>query len=207
MNILLTGFEPFGGEKINPSWEVVKKIKGKMYGANIYPLLLPVAFKKAAEIIKNEMQRLDFDAVLSIGQAGMRSALSIEYIGLNLRHSKQPDEFSNSPYFEKISEEGPDAIVSNLPIEKILKKWEENMIPSYLSLSAGAYVCNDIMYSTALYCKQKNIKSGFVHIPYIKEQVIDSPQNKPFMELDTIKKAIEVAIEEIIKDIEGGRID
>lgn len=201
MKILLTGFEPFGKEKLNPSWEVAKSIKKNIMGAEICKLKLPVVFKKASEIIEAELKKEKYDCVLSLGQAGQRPSISIEYIGINLRHASFGDNDSYCPKFEKISKEGPAAIVSNLPIENILKTWEENEIPGYLSFSAGAYVCNDIMYSTSLIGKELGLMSGFIHLPYTKEQAMEASETRPFMEIKTMEKAIELAIEEIVKTI------
>ena len=203
MKILLTGFEPFGKEKLNPSWEVVKNIKDNIMGVEICKLKLPVAFKKASEMIEAELKREKYDCVLSLGQAGQRPSISIEYIGINLRHTREADNDSYCPKFEKISKEGPDGIASNLPIENILKAWEENEIPAYLSFSAGTYVCNDIMYSTSLTGRDLGLISGFIHLPYTKEQAMKAAETRPFMETKTMEKAIELAIEEIVKTIVG----
>ena len=206
MKILLTGFEPFGKEKLNPSWEVAKNISDNVDGAEICKLKLPVAFKKAFQMIEAELKREKYDCVLSLGQAGQRPSISIEYIGINLRHTSEADNDSYCPKFEKISKEGPDGIVSNLPIENILKAWEENEIPGYLSFSAGTYVCNDIMYSTSLKGRDSGLISGFIHLPYTKVQAMKAAESRPFMETKTIEKAIELAIEEIVKTI-GGKND
>lgn len=203
MKILLTGFEPFGKEKINPSWEVAKNIKDNIMGAEICKLKLPVAFKKVSEMIEDELKRKKYDCVLSLGQAGQRPSISIEYIGINLRHTSVEDNNSYCPKFEKISKDGPDGIASNLPIKNILKAWEENEIPGYLSFSAGAYVCNDIMYSTSLMGKELGLRSGFIHLPYTKAQAMEASETRPFMEIKTMEKAVELAIEEIVKTIEG----
>lgn len=201
MKILLTGFEPFGKEKLNPSWEVVKNMRDNIMGAEIYKMKLPVVFKKASEMIEAELKRENYDCVLSLGQAGQRPSISIEYIGINLRHTRVGDNDSNCPKFEKICADGPDGIVSNLPIKNILKAWEENEIPAYLSFSAGAYVCNDIMYSTSLIGRDLGLRSGFIHLPYTKEQAMEASETRPFMEIKTMEKAIELAIEEIVKTI------
>lgn len=201
MKILLTGFEPFGKEKTNPSWEVAKNIRDNIMGAEICKLKLPVVFKKASEIIEAELKREKYDCVLSLGQAGQRPSISIEYMGINLRHGSVADNESNCPKFEKISEEGPDGIISNLPVENILKAWEENEIPGYLSFSAGTYVCNDVMYSTSLMGRYLGLTSGFIHLPYTKDQALSMPKTRPFMEIKTMEKAVELAIEEIVKTI------
>lgn len=206
MKILLTGFEPFGNEKTNPSWEVARNIRDNIMGTEICKLKLPVVFKKASEMIETELKREKYDCVLSLGQAGQRPSISIEYIGINLRHGSVGDNESSCPKFEKISKDGPDAIVSNLPVENILKTWEENEIPAYLSFSAGAYVCNDIMYSTSLIGKESGLKSGFIHLPYTKAQAMEACESRPFMEINTMGKAIELAIEEIVKTT-GGKND
>lgn len=206
MKILLTGFEPFGKEKLNSSWEVVKNIKDNIMRTEICKLKLPVAFKKASEMIEAELKREKYDCVLSLGQAAQRPSISIEYIGINLRHTREADNDSYCPKFEKISKDGPDAIVSNLPIENILKAWEENEIPSYLSFSAGTYVCNDIMYSTSLIGKELGLRSGFIHLPYTKAQAMKATKSRPFMELSTMERGVELAIEEIVKTI-GGKND
>ena len=212
MKILLTGFDPFGDDKINPSIELVKRIDEKIDSAQIFKIEIPTVFKKSGEILEENIKKIRPDVILSIGQAGGRSAISLERIAINIDDARIFDNLGEKPIDEKIRINGENAYFSNLQIKKIVEEIKKENIPAEISNSAGTFVCNHLMYE-ALYLakKYKNIRAGFIHIPYLPEQVINKT-NIPSMDLENSLKAINIAIKTIIKydgedvKISGGKI-
>lgn len=212
MKILLTGFDPFGNDKINPSIELVKRIDEKIDSAQIFKIEIPTVFKKSGEILEENIKKIRPDVILSIGKAGGRSAISLERIAINIDDARIFDNLGEKPIDEKIRIDGENAYFSNLPIKKIVEEIKKENIPAEISNSAGTFVCNHLMYE-ALYLakKYKNIRAGFIHIPYLPEQVINKT-NIHSMDLENSLKAINIAIKTIINydgedvKISGGKI-
>ncbi|MDU5504651.1 MAG: pyroglutamyl-peptidase I, partial [Anaerococcus vaginalis] len=188
MKILLTGFDPFGNDKINPSIELVKRIDEKIDSAQIFKIEIPTVFKKSGEILEENIKKIRPDVILCIGQAGGRSAISLERIAINIDDARIFDNLGEKPIDEKIRIDGENAYFSNLPIKKIVEEIKKENIPAEISNSAGTFVCNHLMYE-ALYLakKYKNIRAGFIHIPYLPEQVINKT-NIPSMDLENSLK-------------------
>ncbi|USG99488.1 pyroglutamyl-peptidase I [Thermococcus argininiproducens] len=200
MRVLITGFEPFGGEKINPSWEAVKDLPEKIDGVKILKKELPVSFKGIKEKLPQILNKTMPDIVILTGQAAGRANITIERVAINIMESKKEDNDGYKPEDEPIFKEAPAAYFSTLPIKRIVKSLRNNKIPAAISNSAGTYVCNTAMY-VALHhiaINNLNIKAGFIHVPYIPEQVLEKPQ--PSMSLEMIRKALEITIKESIKD-------
>ena len=200
MKILVTGFDPFGGEKVNPAYEAVKLLPDRIKGAEIISVEVPTVFGKASEEVEKAIEKYRPDAVLCVGQAGGRSCISIERIGINLREASIPDNDGNQPIDEKIKEDGQNAYFATLPIKAMVENVRKNGIPSHLSYTAGSYVCNDLMYSLLYILDKKypHIKGGFIHVPYATEQVAYKANNIPSMPVQMISKGLEYAIEAII---------
>jgi len=190
--LLITGFEPFGGEQINPSWEAVKRLPDVINGYELTKLRIPVVFGSAAENVISEAGAIHPDVILCIGQAGGRNAITPELVGINLRHAAIPDNNGAQPSDEKISADGADAYFTTLPVRKIAAAIEAHGVPSRVSYSAGAYVCNDVLYTLLAYCKGTETRVGFIHIPYSTEQ-----GKEPSMDLSDIVKGLTVAIENV----------
>jgi len=210
VKILLTGFDPFGGESINPSYEAIKKITNHHPSVEVITKELPTIFKKAIEVLDDTLASVKPDVVVCTGQAGGRFDISLERIGINLIDAKIPDNDGDQPIDEKIFADGKEAYFSTIPIKAIVKRMRENGIPASVSNTAGTFVCNCILYG-AMYLidkKYPDIRGGFVHVPFLPEQVIDKV-NMPSMSLETITQAFEVMIETIattdqdIKEIGG----
>ena len=201
MKVLVTGFEPFDKEKINPAWEAVKLLPEELNGCKIIKLELPTVFKKSSEKLIEKIQSVEPNVVICVGQAGGRYDFCLERVGINIDDGRIPDNAGYQPQDEPIAANGPVAYFSTLPIKEIVKNLKENLIPSIVSNTAGTYVCNHIMYSLLHYISQNNldIKGGFIHVPYIPEQVLDK-KNMPYMELSTIVKALEISIKTVIKN-------
>ena len=188
--MLITGFEPFGGEIINPSWVAVSCLPDEINGYSLTKRLLPVVFGDAAEQLKSLADDLCPDVILCIGQAGGRSAITPELVAINLRHATIPDNNGREPKDEPVIVGGPCAYFSTLPVRDIVEKINSHGISSQVSYSAGAYVCNDVLYSLLAHCENSKIKVGFIHIPYSTEQ-----GKEPSMSIDDVVKALVIAIE------------
>ena len=190
--LLITGFEPFGGEEINPSWEAVRLLPSKINEYELTKLLIPVVFRGAAEAVIAEAGRICPDVILCIGQAGGRSAVTPELVGINLRHGTIPDNSGYKPIDEPISEGAEAAYFSTIPVRKIAEAIKASGIPSQVSYSAGAYVCNDVLYTLLSQFKDSKTRVGFIHIPYSTEQ-----NKEPAMDINDIAKALMIAVENI----------
>ena len=188
--LLLTGFEPFGGETVNPSWEAVDRFPAEMSGYTLTKLRLPVVFGEAASAVLRVAEETDFDVILCIGQAGGRQAITPELVGINLRHAPIPDNKGNRPKDQSILTQGNTAYFSTLPVRQMADAISRAGILSQVSYSAGAYVCNDLLY-TLLACFQgSRTRVGFIHIPYSTEQ-----GKEPSMDLDQMIRGLTVAIQ------------
>ena len=194
MKIIVTGFDPFGGEKINPSIECVKALP-EIEGVEIIRLELPTVFKESAIRLNEVINEVKPDAVLCVGQAGGRPGITMERIAINVDDARIPDNSSQQPIDEVIQGDGEAAYFSTLPIKRIVKAIREVGISAEVSNTAGTFVCNHIMYQ-ALYAATKTdkpFKAGFMHIPFIPEQTTD----KPSLPLEESTKALQIAIETI----------
>lgn len=205
MKILITGFNPFGGESINPAYEVVKRLRENIAGAEVIKLQVPTAFNACVQHTIEKINEINPDFVLNIGQAGGRYAVSVERVAINIDDARIPDNLKQQPIDTKIDETGESAYFASIPIKAIVKSIKAKNIPAAVSDSAGTYVCNHLMYGVLNYIHKNNlnIKAGFIHIPFLFQQVTDKP-NTPAMDINTMVTAIETAIEVIVttdKDI------
>ncbi|KAF2955869.1 pyroglutamyl-peptidase I [Marinitoga sp. 38H-ov] len=202
MKVLVTGFVPFGGEKINPSFEAVKKLPLKILGAEIIKLEIPTVFYKSIEKLISKISEIKPDIVICTGQAGGRSHISIERVAINIDDARIEDNEGNKPVDKPIFFDGENAYFSNLPIKKIVEGIREIGIPAEISNSAGTFVCNHLLYGLMYYINRdyNRILGGFIHVPYLPEQVLDK-RNKPSMSLDNITKALEKTIEICVEEL------
>ena len=194
MKIIVTGFDPFGGETINPSIECVKALP-EIEGVELIRLELPTVFKESAKRLNEVINDVKPDAVLSVGQAGGRAGITMERIAINVDDARIPDNISQQPIDETIQTEGEAAYFTTLPIKRIVKAIREAGISAEVSNSAGTFVCNHIMYQALFAATKadKPFKAGFMHIPFIPEQTTD----KPSLPLEESTKALQIAIETI----------
>lgn len=199
MKILVTGFDPFGGEKVNPALEAVKSLPSEIHGAEIHWVEIPTVFYKAADVLETAIVRFQPDAVLCIGQAGGRASLTPERVAINQDDARIPDNQGNQPIDTPIRLDGQAAYFSTLPIKAMVQSIKEEGLPATVSNTAGTFVCNHLMYQ-ALYLADKkfpDMRAGFMHIPYMTEQVINKP-NTSSMSLTDIVRGIEAAIGAIV---------
>lgn len=210
--ILLTGFEPFGGESINPSWEVVKLLEKQTENYQIIAQQLPCVFGLSLKTLYEKIDEIRPDIVICIGQAGGRSDISIERVAINLNDASIPDNQGNQPIDTPIVTNAPNAYFSSLPCKAMVQAVKNNGIPASISLSAGSYVCNHAMFGLLHHLAEHHphCRGGFIHIPYLPEQGVHH-RNVPTMSLDTLKQGILIAVEaalETTQDIQviGGQV-
>ncbi|WP_265554372.1 pyroglutamyl-peptidase I [Serratia grimesii] len=193
--VLITGFEPFGGERVNPSWEVVKQLNDmELAGARIIARQLPCVFGAALETLNAAIDEVQPVMVLAIGQAGGRTDITLERVAINIDDARIPDNQGQQPIDEAIVASGPAAYFSTLPIKAMVNSMREAGIPASVSQTAGTYVCNHVMYGLLhRLSDQQAIKGGFIHIPYLPEQAAAHP-GAPSMAANTVLFALELAI-------------
>lgn len=197
MKILVTGFDPFDKEKINPAWEAVKRLPDTILDSEIIKLEIPTVQKKSVDKIKEAMDKYDPDVILSIGQAGGRYDISVERIGINIDDYRIKDNDGNQPVDNIIIKDAPAAYFSTIPVKKIVEGIKSIGIPASVSNTAGTFVCNHVLYSISHLIEGTNKQSGFIHIPYTLEQVVEK-RDMPSMSTDTVVLALKKAIEIII---------
>lgn len=200
MKVLVTGFEPFGGEKVNPALEAVKGLPAEIHGAEVRCLEVPTVFHKSAHVLEEEMSHYQPDFVLCIGQAGGRSSLTPERVAINQDDARIPDNDGNQPLDLPIRPDGAPAYFSSLPIKAMVQAIKKEGLPASVSNTAGTFVCNHLMYQSLYLVEKKfpHVKAGFMHIPYMMEQVVNRPTT-PAMSLVDIRRGIEAAIGAIIE--------
>lgn len=206
MKVLVTGFDPFGGEPINPAWEAVKAMKDTIAGAEIVKMQLPTVVGKSIEKIHQKMKELQPDLVISVGQAGGRFGVTPERVAINVTDARIPDNEGNQPIDEPIFPDGPAAYFSNLPVKAMVQAIKDAGYPSVLSNSAGTYICNHVMYGILYYIEKEfpNVRGGFIHVPYAPSQVVNKPST-PSMALADITASLEAAVAAAISSKEDIR--
>lgn len=175
--ILVTAFEPFGGESVNASWEAVKALPKTMEGHEVVRLLLPVEFGRSADIACEAVAALDPAVVLCVGEAGGRAHLTFERVAVNVMEARMPDNAGSSPQGEPVVAGGPTAYLSTLSPEGCAEAARAAGVPSEVSNSAGLYVCNQLLYRIlhATAGATEAPSAVFAHVPYLPEQVICRP--------------------------------
>ena len=196
MKLLLTAFDPFGGERINPALESVKSVADKIGGLEITKIEVPTVFRKSIEVVKAEMERLQPDFVLCIGQAGGRFDVTPERVAINIDDARIPDNEGNQPLSRTIFDDGENAYFSNLPIKAMVQAIRDIGLPSSVSNTAGTFVCNHLMYGVLYHINKSypKMRGGFIHVPYIPEQVANQASSVPYMSLADITRALEAAM-------------
>ncbi len=198
MKILITGFEPFGGETINPSWEAVLKLPDsfqtlKGEEAVLIKKKLPVSFDCCRQIIQGYIKQEKPDCVVCVGQAGGRMAIEPELIAINTKDAQLADNDGMEYHGEPVIKDGPDGRFTKLPVREMVVACKTAGIPANLSLSAGAYVCNCLMYHVLDLIEKEYLcmRGGFIHVPYECRQAAAQPKaNKPSLPLATITEGL-----------------
>lgn len=202
MKILITAFDPFGGDKVNPALEAVKAIDAdQLKNISLTKLEIPTVFHKSIDTLAAALQEDHYDAVLCVGQAGGRFALTPERIAINLDDARIADNEGNQPLDETIISDAPSAYFSTLPIKAMVQAVKENGLPAAVSNTAGTFVCNHLMFGALHLCANTNCRAGFVHVPFIPEQVVER-NNTPSMSLANITKGLELMLTAIAENTE-----
>jgi len=188
MKLLLTAFDPFGGSSVNPALEAIKLIPDQLDQIQIIKLEIPTVFERSISVINSALETFLPDAVLCIGQAGGRSAITPERIAVNIRDGKIPDNAGFRPNGEQVSADGPAAYFTTLPVADMVAAISTTGVPAVASNSAGAFVCNDTLYSLLHHYAGTAVRVGFIHVPYLPEQ------GTPNLPLADIVRGLEAAI-------------
>lgn len=193
MKILLTAFDPFGGETVNPAQQAVAEVADTIGNAEIVKIVVPTVFGKAPQVVAEAIRAEKPDAVLCIGQAGGRPDLTVERIGINVDDARIADNAGNTPCDAPIVPDGPAAYFATLPIKAMVAAIREAGIPASVSNSAGTFVCNHLLYSVLHLTAGTGVKAGFMHVPFLPSQVKDGRQF-PSMSKSDIVAGIEAAL-------------
>ena len=200
MKILLTGFEPFGQESLNPSWEAVAEVPDYFENSEVIKVRLPVSFKKATEMLEQAVIMYRPDVALCVGQAGGRFEINIERVAINLADSSKADNDGYCPVDTPLRTDAPDAYFSNLPVKQLVEAVRKAGIPAVVSNSAGAYVCNSVFYTAMhlVHTRHPSMKAGFIHIPYMPCQAVEKTK-QPTMAKETVVQALEAIIHTVVE--------
>ena len=199
MTILVTGFDPFGGEPVNPSIETVKRLPDMIAGAEIIKLEIPTVCHKSLKVIDMAISQYVPDVILSIGQAGGRADITVERVGINIDDCPIPDNEGNQIIDEPVAEDGPAAYFVTVPVKAMVQRIRSKDIPASVSNTAGTFVCNHVTYGVCHLIAEKypGKRSGFIHIPYLPGQVVNK-KSVPSMSQDMMVEAVIAAIEAIV---------
>ena len=205
MKLLLTAFDPFGEEPINPALEAVKLVADKVGNVDIVKLEVPTVFGKSIATVTAAIEKEKPDAVLCIGQAGGRYDLTAERVAINLDDASIEDNEGNQPIDTAIFEDGAPAYFSTLPIKAMVAKIQEAGVPASISDTAGTFVCNHLMYGVlyTLAKKYPDVRGGFMHVPFVTSQVVKRSAPAPSLAVEQIVKGIEAAIAAIGENSEN----
>lgn len=211
--ILLTGFEPFGGERVNPSREIVLALDGETIDTHrVVGAVLPVAFAPTLPLLEALLDEHRPQLVLALGQAGGRGELSLERVAINLIDARIADNDGMQPVDLCIVEDAANAYFSTLPLKAMLARLRTVGIPAALSFSAGSFVCNQVFYALAHLCATRHpqVRHGFLHVPWLPEQAAHHP-GQPSMALETMLAGVRAALDCALTtrhdlDVSGGTI-
>ncbi|RIE06544.1 pyroglutamyl-peptidase I [Candidatus Cryosericum terrychapinii] len=201
MTILVTGFEPFGGEAINPSWEAVRRLNGDMGDVRIERLLVPTTYADSIGTVTEAIDRLRPSTVLMVGQAGGRAELSIERVAVNCDDAQTPDNAGILREDAPIVSQGPTAYLTTLPVKQIVARLRSAGLPAAVSNTAGLFVCNHLFYGVLHHIVTHNLdtQAGFVHMPFLPEQVAGKP-GTPSMSLETMVAGLDCMVAVLTSD-------
>ncbi len=199
MRILLTAFEPFGGEGINPALEAVNLVSGQIAGAQIMKLTVPTVFGLAAHVVTEAIRSLRPQAVVCVGQAGGRVAITVERVAINIEDASIPDNAGITPVDRPVIQGAPAAYFSTLPIKAMVKAIREIGLPASVSNTAGTFVCNHLMYGVLhlLGNEFPGTMGGFIHVPYLSEQAAQKAEPVFGMALQDIIRGLEAALDSV----------
>ena len=213
--VLVTGFEPFGGEAINPSGEIARRLHGwqPQPGTQVKGIELPCVFGAAIDALRAAIDRHRPELVIALGQASSRSCLGVERIAINIDDARIPDNAGNQPIDEAVITGAPAAMFSGLPIKAIVEDLRRAGIPAEVSQSAGTFVCNHVFYGLQhmIATRHPKVRGGFIHVPCTPQQSAFRPDT-PSMALETIEQGVRRAVLTSLRTttdrkLAGGAID
>ena len=213
--VLLTGFEPFTGATVNPSWEAVRALDGwSGPDFQVVARQLPCVFGRAILVLLEAVDTVKPDVVIAVGQAGGRPDISVERVAINVDDASIVDNAGQQPVDAQIAAGGPAAYFSTLPIKSIVRALRVRGLKSSVSQTAGTFVCNHVFYGLLHHAAGRArtdvipLKAGFIHVPFLPEQAAERPERPASMALDEIvdglRIAVEVAVEEKADVVEAG---
>ncbi len=195
MKVLVTGFEPFGGESVNPALEAVLRLPPRLGALDIATASLPSVFGRALAALEDALVATRPDIVLCVGQAGGRAELSLERVAINVDDARIPDNDGQQPIDRPVVAGGPAAYFATLPIKAAVRALREAGLPAAVSNTAGAFVCNHVFYGLmhVAATRQLPVRGGFLHVPYLPSQAT-RVGGAPSMALDDIVRGIEIVL-------------
>lgn len=194
--VLLTGFEPFDKDAINPSWEVVEQLHGETIDkAHVVATRLACVFGKSLQELERALEMHRPAIVIAVGQAGGRSAVTPERVAINLDDARIADNAGKQPTDRPIHRQGPAAYFSTLPVKAIVQALQNEGLPASLSHSAGTFVCNHVFYGLMAMQQRHGVqRCGFIHVPFLPSQAAQRA-GAPSMALDDMVRALRIAVE------------
>ena len=209
LKILITGFEPFGGETENPSWAVAQLLHGyKLQECEITSVQLPCVFSQSLAALELALKMHQPQIVLALGQADGRSDLSVERVGINVCDARIADNEGAQPVDIQVVEDGPAAYFSTLPIKKMVATFKDNGFPASVSQTAGTFVCNQVFYGLQHLLRKQNVLSGFIHVPLLPSQAAKrSGTTLSSMSAETLRDALLCILPVIVKHAKHGEVD
>ncbi len=201
MRILISGFEAFGGESVNPTAVLINRLHevAAPGGCELRGVLLPVTFREAFQKLEAEIHAFDPDAVLAFGQAGGRDAIEFERVAINCMDADIPDNSGFQPRDARIDSAGAPAYFSTLPIRELMEAVQAAGLPARISNSAGLYVCNFLMYRLLDATLRTRRQAGFIHVPYSPEQAAKKSPPAPAMAVDSLVQALAIIVETLVR--------
>jgi pyroglutamyl-peptidase len=196
-NVLVTGFEPFGGDRVNPSALAAQTLDGRLVaGRRVMGAVLPCVFGKSREVLRREIRRVRPELVISAGQAGGQAGFAVERVAVNIQDAAIPDNAGKQPADRPVVRGGPAAYQSTLPVKAIVAALRESGLPAEVSDSADTFVCNEVFYALMrMLARTPEVRGGFIHVPWLPEQAPAGPDAVPGMPLGQIVRGLEIAIE------------
>jgi pyroglutamyl-peptidase len=211
--VLVTGFEPFGGEAMNPSWEVCQRLPREIAGLRVETCRVPCVFHRAIEVVAQAVERARPALVICLGLAPGRTHVGVERVAINVDDARNADNAGARPIDEPIAADGPPAYFATLPVKAMVAALRGAGVPAEVSNSAGTYVCNHLMYGVLHFLATRGIRAraGFVHLPFAAEQALDR-RDTPSLPLATMAAGIEAAIAAALRTardpkLAGGALD
>lgn len=191
MKILITAFEPFGGSLRNSSLETLHSLPDSYMNYEIVKLELPVIFDRCGEVLRKTAETVKPDAIICLGQAEGRNAVTPEYAALNVNYTTSSDNAGNAPALNPVVKDGPAAYLATLPVRELVDAMTEKGIPARISFSAGTYVCNNLMYHALHDTVGTGVRAGFIHLPLS----FDNGKGTPYLPPETLRESILTAVE------------